>query len=201
MRNPRRLAAAVVILFVAVLALYTAYWLFMRITALRLMENPEPLPTYISAIAPFPGTEYPTDLYSHPYWGEVYSQHGICVRVDARIILRGLADVVAPTSIETELAFEDVPRNSVNLYLDGKLFDKENWIDKRGSLQPAQVRLSAIPMTLPNPTVPTDHYLAHVPINFCWRTDLSAGLHSAEITVRSYKGILRYRWAFRMIEH
>jgi len=176
---------------VLLIACMIQYWSLTNIRG-RLMENPELPPPYISAIAPFPGTEYPTDLYSHPYWHEVRGESGVCVRADAHVIVSEATDY--------ERAFHTVPYGSMNLFLNGRPIDQiaDIWPDNTKHISKI---IGGFPSTIANPQNLEELYFPdHVPINFCWTVSLPPDTYLAEVAIRAEKSkTLHYQWAFQVV--
>ncbi len=151
----------------------------------QLMTNPLPTPSYIFGIAPFPGTEFPTDAagdYRTRDENEI-----ICVGIDANIINSQLRN-------NTNLhPLEVVPGDSVDLYLNGKLHYKVNkWQDTDGNFISPQSMYTFYPSGGNKVT----------PVDFCWVLILPSGTHLAKIHIHSeISGTLSYQWAFEVAEN
>ena len=191
-----------VILALSIACLFGCIWTFrfghLKSSATYLYEHPQPLPEYIDAIAPYPGTNVPRDPHSIPYWTGVYSEQGICIRLDASIVLNMISDGTV-TLWDTEWALDQMPNDKVRLWIDGKFFDHKTWTDPNGNSQAAQVMILAAPVTIMGPGGEQQLGDSFVPINLCWRTSFSPGLHLAKIIVVSHGNKeLQYQWAFKV---
>ena len=203
--TPKR--AWIVIVFIALLFL-TIFLNFSKINSSimvysrsKLLTDPEPIPDYISAIAPFPGSEYPTGPFSSVYWafddvlplpiGVVH----ICVRLDARVI--------DPLLKDPEDAYNNIPLGSVIAFLNGKNLDSREFARENilGELVGPKMIIEAEGSYIYIPPGVNVSYTDHVPVNFCWGDlALDSGEYLVEVKISSASsGTLKYKWAFTVM--
>ena len=168
--------------------LLTAGGLFWRGRALReriqaLMDRPEPMPSYILGLAPYPGTTYPIDERSKIYWvqssflDEVSRGSIICVALDAQVINK--------LAVDQWTVYEIIPEDSADLLIDNI---PVNLLGRGSRVGPIVIAPSIIP--------------THVVIHYCWKMELAPGDYLATLIIHPIGGEdKRYEWAFTVVNH
>ncbi len=176
------------ILFLSLTIIISAYYFSQYARDLlntkELLNHPRPLPDYLIGIAPYPGTKYPTDELSYPYWAGgnewmagTVNGDVICVGFDARTIdpnvTRYSDNDMVPTD-KLQLLLNKMPVNSQN-----RMFIYSSFL-----------------VDFPDPdNREIDDSVAL--FNLCWKIALAPGIYFAQINIHSYNsGLLQYQWAF-----
>ena len=190
-KRSRRVYFGVFIVLFTLIIYFGYQWikpLWLESTRTRLFESPEPITATINAIAPFPGTTYPSDDRSFPSSSYILSIGGnVCVRVNSLFFDSTFSSI-------GQAAYYVSP-DKVDLFLNGDLVDSQypHAHIYGEEVEPKVIVLSDISyprMIVAEPGV-------FVPIDFCWNLDLPRGIYLAEIVIKkSLFESIRYKWAF-----
>ena len=162
----------------------------------QLMNDPRPLPSWLSATAPYPGTHAPDDDFSGVYWTRMPVAGGsVCIRVDARIFNSNV------TWSDEDLLWKYVPPDHIHLLLNGQ----PPYRVGRGFPGEDKKQITIFPElytesdSLLPPNTDLEGFHAHVPIIYCWEVNLPPGSYLAELTVETAtQAKLTYAWAFEI---
>jgi hypothetical protein len=201
LRNVKR------ILFVSSLAVFAALLVYLALPHLRymrlkleyaqlhsqLMENPEPLPTHLIRVVPFPGAACSRDDCYHESPSGI--RDIVCIGLDARSVSRATDPYRARGDIEVF--------NRVDLYLNDELIDDKTatgldevslkYLEEQGKVPGTQSSTSLIGYRDIPPIIRPDA----IPITSCWQWVLSPGDYVAEVVFYTLdSGTLSYQWAF-----
>jgi hypothetical protein len=97
-----------------------------------------------------------------------------------------------------EQAYQLIPLDSVDLYLNGSRVESGTWFDQFGNERPSKMKVANFPTS---DFGPFGKYRDQVPLTFCWIILFPSGLSVAEIRIHSEQfGLLSYQWAFNVID-
>jgi hypothetical protein len=184
-----RITFSIVILSVLLFIILDYNNIEQAIDVYRLYKHSVSPPSFIGAIAPFPGSNFPSNPFSRPYWGFVDDLEGVCLRINGKIVLNYIE--LQPFDIDSSYRIANIfPRDSVQLFMDDYLINQESLLIQ-----------NAFPYEeIYNPPGFEPETSNFVPVELCWRMIFThPGLHLLEFKMKTYDNqLISYRWAFKV---